>query len=57
MKNTKQPRPACYRPTEIVWVHGHGHVNFAKLILILVVVVKRLREELSWFVITICTDK
>jgi len=36
---------------------GMVNVNFAKLILILVVVVKRLREELSWFVITICTYK
>jgi len=28
MKNTQQPRPACYRPTEIVWVHGHGQCEF-----------------------------
>ena len=31
MKNTKQPCPACNRPTEIVWVHGHGQCEFCKI--------------------------
>ena len=31
MKNTKEPCPACNRPTEIVWAHGRGQCEFCKI--------------------------